>query len=86
MNGMTIVEPRLQRAAVAPEALDDPGARLRDDPHGLRRDEQREHATSTSATISPTMPRSYSSVTSAVAPLISMTCTRVPGSKIWSSS
>ena len=41
-NGTTIVSPGVERALVAPEALDDAGACLRDDPDRPRREEQHE--------------------------------------------
>ena len=79
MNGTTIVSPGVQRAAVAPEPLDDAGARLRDDPDRPRRDEQREQrrATTSDDQRSHGCSAPIHRVTSAVAPLISMTCTRV---------
>ena len=42
MNGVMIVEPGLERAVVAAEALEHRGARLRDDADRPRRDDQRD--------------------------------------------
>ena len=36
-------QPGVERARVAPEPLDDPGPRLRHDPHARRRDDEQEH-------------------------------------------
>jgi len=43
MNGVTIVSPRLERAAVAAEALDHAGPRLRDHADRARGDDKHEH-------------------------------------------
>ena len=81
MNGMTIVSPGSSVRLYRPNRSTTP-ARACGMTRTVRAAMNSAKTTSTTATISPTMPRSYSSVTSAVAPLISMTCTRAPGSKI----
>ena len=68
---------RLQRAAVAPEALDDAGAGLRDDADGPRGHEEREeHQDHDDDQASHATPLLVHPSTSAVAPRISMTWTR----------
>ena len=68
--------PWVQRAVVAAEPLDDPGSRLRNDPHSPReRDQQEDDYHSRDDRSNHSLaPVSYS-MTSAVAPLMSTTST-----------
>jgi hypothetical protein len=75
----------IERALVAAEALDDAGAGLGNDAHRARRDEQHEHGDDDDHD-QPGFHDSSYSLTSAVAPRISMTWTRLPASMTSSSS
>ena len=78
----------VEGAVVAAQALDDPRARLRDDAHALRDGDQ--HHDGDDDQDDDVRPLSVlltkPSDTSAVAPLICITCTRAPGSITSSSS
>jgi hypothetical protein len=76
-------QPRVERAAVAAKPLDDARARLRDDPHCPGEHDHQEDDDDDGDDGSDHDP-SYS-LTSAVAPLMSTTSTRAPGSISWSS-
>ena len=83
-NGITIARPGVERAAVAPEALDDAGTGLRDDADRPRRHEQGEEDEHGEDDQTGHGWTSYSA-TSAVAPRISTTRTCRPGSMTSSS-
>ena len=77
---------RVERARVAAEPLHDPRPRLRDDPHAGGRHDEHEDDQHDQRHQAGGHAYPLYSLTSAVAPRISSTCTRVPGSITSSSS